>query len=241
MTRLRPTLAPPSASWHPHGVVFDCDGVLMDTESAWNDAQLAVGKRYGVHLSQEDQEELMGAAAPNVTQWLTHRATSAAQEAQRPAPSYHEIYQDLLGAEDRLIKGGIEPLPQAVEVVTACARHLPVAVASNSTSKILRHKMETIGLDSVLQTWVSSDDVPRAKPSPDIYQEAAARLGLNPADCLAVEDSPLGAAAAVEAGMKVLGIPHGHSLDIPCHYTATALEDPAVATLFTSWGIDLAR
>ena len=142
-----------------------------------------------------------------------------------------------MGTEADVVGASMDPLPGAVETVRAAARHVPVAVASNSTRAILDRKMHAVGLADVLQTWVSAEDVPRGKPAPDIYEEAVRRLGVDAADSLAVEDSPAGATAARTAGLWVLGAPLGHSEPMATHFLVGSLGDPTLQPMLRAWGL----
>ena len=119
---------------------------------------------------------------------------------------------------------------------SAAPSMLPVAVASNSTSTILGVKLEEAGFAPHLSTWVSSEDVPRGKPAPDIYTEAVRRLGFAPGEALAVEDSVVGATSAVAAGLVVVAVPSVPDGDpVPAHHRAATLTDPVFRELMTRW------
>ncbi len=182
----------------------------MDTESAWARVQAQVAESFGVTLDERAGTSLMGLSAADVARDISRRAAAVAEQRGEPAPGFDAVYERLVRTEEDVVGEVLEPLPGAIETVRACAQRVPVAVASNSTRGILDRKMHAIGLADVVVTWVSAQDVPRGKPAPDIYEEAARRLGVVPADALAVEDSPAGTAAAVAAGLWVLGVPHGH-------------------------------
>ncbi|MDT0119687.1 HAD family phosphatase [Kocuria marina subsp. indica] len=233
------TLPGPGPHWRPRAVVFDCDGVLMDTESAWARVQAQVAESFGVTLDERAGTSLMGLSAADVARDISRRAATVAEQRDEPAPGFDAVYERLVRTEEDVVGEVLEPLPGAIETVRACAQRVPVAVASNSTRGILDRKMHAIGLADVVVTWVSAQDVPRGKPAPDIYEEAARRLGVEPADALAVEDSPAGTAAAVAAGLWVLGVPHGHDEPITSHFRAESLADPAVGDMLRVWGLPL--
>ncbi|RKQ34868.1 HAD family hydrolase [Kocuria tytonis] len=233
------TLPGPGPQWRPSAVVFDCDGVLMDTERAWKDVQARVAGTFGVEIPERTAIELMGLSATDVAEHIAARAQDTAGRDGRSAPGFETVYRSLVDTEADVVGSVLEPLPGAVETVKAVARHVPVAVASNSTSTILDRKMHAVGLADTLRTWVSAEDVPRGKPAPDIYREAVRRLGVAPEDALAVEDSPAGTTAAVAAGLWVLGAPHGHDEPLASHYLVGSLADPAVAELLRGWDMPL--
>ena len=101
-------------------------------------------------------------------------------------------------------------IPGAVDAVRGCAKRWPLAVASSSNPELIEVVLEAAGLHDVIPVVVSSQEVPRGKPSPDVYLEAARRLGADPGDCAAVEDSHNGIRAAKAAGMRVVAIPNPH-------------------------------
>lgn len=217
-------LPAPAPGWVPRCVVFDCDGVLMDTEAEWAHVQRIVSERHGLRHTEATQRRMMGWAAADVA-----AAIADAARADRPT-----VLAELLRTEEQALSGKIVPLPGALEAVRALARRMPVAVASNSTSTILGVKLEQAGFAPHLTTWVSSEDVPRGKPAPDIYAEAVRRLGFAPADALAVEDSVTGARSAVAAGLVVLGIPSVPDGEpLPVHLRARSLTDPVFRRLVT--------
>ncbi|WP_315279318.1 HAD family phosphatase [Kocuria carniphila] len=234
---MKPSLPAPPADWHPSAVVFDCDGVLMDTETAWAGVQERVAADYGVDFNQAALKELMGLSAADVAQWITDRAGEVAEEQGREKPSLSEVYDHLIEVESEVVSSVLEPLPGALETVRAFAERMPVAVASNSTAQVLDRKVHALGLDEVITTWVSSDDVPDGKPAPDIYEEAVRRLGVDPDHALAIEDSPAGTTAASKAGLYVLGVPNGHDEPLACHFIADSLADPRVREFMTGWGL----
>ncbi len=219
-------LTAPGPGWTPACVVFDCDGVLMDTEANWAHVQRLVSESYGLEYTEALERRMMGWSAADV-------ATAIAEAAQADRAT---VYADVLRTEEETLRGQIVPLPGALETVRAFAERLPVAVASNSTSTILGVKLEQAGFVPHLSTWVSSEDVPHGKPAPDIYAEAVRRLGFAPGEALAVEDSVVGATSAVAAGLVVVAVPSVPDGDpVPAHHRAAALTDPVFRELMTRW------
>ena len=234
---MKPSLPAPPTDWRPTAAVFDCDGVLMDTETAWAGVQEQVCADYDVTFGEASLKELMGLSAADVARWITDRAAEAAAEKGREGPSSHEVYDHLIEVEASVVSGILEPLPGALETVRAFAERMPVAVASNSTAQVLDRKVRALGLEGTITTWVSSDDVAHGKPAPDIYQEAVRRLGVEPGQALAIEDSPAGTTAASEAGLRVLGVPNGHDEPLSSHFIADSLADPRVREFMSGWGL----
>lgn len=178
-------------------MIFDCDGMLMDTESLWFRSQEAVGNRHGVVINSNLQQRLVGMASGPV-------AAVIAEMAQKDQSKILE--ELLLHYADRIQSDG-RAMPGAYQIVAAIAECLPMAVASNSTRDILSQTLRRGGFAKTFQVTVSSDEVAKPKPAPDVYLAAASGLGLSPDDCLAFEDSDAGVAAAMAAGLKVVAIP----------------------------------
>ncbi|MUN62047.1 HAD-IA family hydrolase [Kocuria sediminis] len=222
----QPELSAPAADWSPACVVFDCDGILMDTEANWARVQRAVAQRHGLAYTDAMERAMMGWSAADV-------ATAIADAAGADRAMVHA---DVLRTEEETLTGQIVPLPGALETVREFAQRLPVAVASNSTRTILGLKLEQAGFAPHLSTWVSSEDVVRGKPAPDIYAEAVRRLGFAPAEALAVEDSAVGASSAVAAGLVVVAVPSVPDGDpVPAHHRVASLTDPAFRALVARW------
>ncbi|MGW0914432.1 HAD family hydrolase [Streptomyces sp. NPDC002784] len=211
-------LAPPAA------VVFDCDGTLMDTEPCADAARSAVLIRRGRVYDVAARDALIGLAVGPGGEVLSRLVGGCAVQLA------HELAEELLSA----VTAGARPMPGAVELVRQVAAAVPVAVASNGPRPLLDTSLRQGGLSDLLHITVSGDDVPSPKPHPDCYLAACAALGVRPDRSVAVEDSPVGAQAAVAAGMTVLGV--GALADSPhVHAYVPTLDDPALQHWLTSW------
>jgi HAD superfamily hydrolase (TIGR01509 family) len=179
-------------------VVFDCDGVLADTDEAWALAERALCERNGVRWTHE---------IGNLMHGMSGRAAVGilAKLMERPPP-LDVLEQQLLDAAAPLLLDGVHPLPGAVALVDELAARVPVAVASNTPRRLLERILRAIGVTPALSAIVAADEVPLPKPAPDVYREAVRRLGVDPAATLVFEDSPTGAAAAIGAGCQVVGV-----------------------------------
>lgn len=187
------------STWFPTCAVFDCDGVLLDSESVWESVQNEFFDRYNLTPSDDVRARLVGSAADDLAQVitdLTNNNRTPAQNAEFKATVLAEVKKGEMNIIDR----GVEPIPGALETITKLASAMPVAVASNSSSDLLTKKMELFGYSTVLTTWVGADHVPSPKPAPDMYLEAIRRLGGTPERTFTVEDSNAGATAAQTAG-----------------------------------------
>lgn len=218
--------------WTPRAVVFDCDGLLLDTETVWNRTQAEILRRHDATLTPEQDEVLIGATLEVAAETIAHAA--GADEAAVLAET-RELFVENLSHELHL-------MPGAAAVVRAAAARVPVACASNSWHDALVDKLTRAGLIDAFTTLESTDTVERAKPHPDIYLRAAERLGAAPADALALEDSATGARAALSAGLRLLGVPaHGVDLD-GADVQVSTLEDPSLLDWIASWPrVDVAR
>jgi HAD superfamily hydrolase (TIGR01509 family) len=205
-------------------VVFDNDGLLLDTEDAWTRAEETLFARRGRVFTIEHKRSLIGSA----------RAAAAAMlEAMLELEGQGEALMDELHElvmEEAL--AGVEPRPGALELLERLVdAGVPVAVASNSQRAFVERTLAGAGLlDGLFATVVSVEDVARPKPAPDIYLEACRRLGAEPGACAALEDSLTGVAAAAAAGMYVIGVPYFGGGALPgSDLLAESLADPAVA------------
>ena len=205
-------------------VVFDNDGLLLDTEEAWTRAEEALFARHGSTFTIEHKRELIG----------TSPTTSAAKlEVMLDMPGQGSALMEEL--HDQVMEealAGVPARPGALELVDAVrAAGLPVGVASNSARAFVERVLSVAGLlDGHFDVVVTADDVANPKPAPDLYLAACAALGAEPGRSAALEDSAVGAAAAVAAGMYVVAVPYFPDLPIEgASLTAESLADPRVA------------
>lgn len=190
-------------------VIFDCDGLLVDTESAWTRAERVLYARRGVAFTLEHKQELIGTAAA-VAQAIVERHLGLRPGSGR---TLQDEMHELALAE---IERAAPPMPGATDLVADLrAEGVPLGVASNSPHALLAPSLRTAGLDAAFGAVVSAQDVAAGKPAPDVYLEACRRLGADPARSIALEDSPTGVAAARAAGMFVIGIPSLAGIELP--------------------------
>jgi HAD superfamily hydrolase (TIGR01509 family) len=209
----------------PSAVIFDNDGLLLDTEDAWTRAEQTLFVRRGREFTMEHKRLLIGSS----------RSTAAVKvEAMLGLPGEGEALMDELHElvmEEAL--AGIQPRPGALELLGRLTdAGLPLAVASNSQREFLERTLSSAGLlhAGPFAAIVAAEDVEHPKPAPDIYVEASRRLGAEPAACVALEDSATGVTSAVAAGMLVIGVPYLPNAELPgCDVLADSLADPAVA------------
>jgi HAD superfamily hydrolase (TIGR01509 family) len=205
-------------------VVFDNDGLLLDTEDAWTRAEEALFERCGSTFTQDHKRELIG----------TSRSESAViLERQLDLPGRGDaLTQELHDLVMEEVAAGVPPRPGALELLAAVrAAGLPVGLASNSVREFVEHVLDGAQLaDGHFDVVVSAEDVASPKPAPDIYLAACAGLGVAPERAAALEDSPPGVASARAAGMYVIGVPYFPDAGLDgASLVASSLADPEVA------------
>lgn len=182
-------------------VVFDCDGVLVDSEPHSAAAWVAVLGRRGHRATTADVADCTGLG------FAATYAHLAAVDPEVLLPGPETLWPEVQAALAESFDGGLEVFPDAAACVAELALYgVPLGVASSSRRERLDLTLERSGLGRYFQATAAGDEVEHGKPAPDVYLLAAERLGLPPADCLAVEDTGHGAASAAAAGMRVLGV-----------------------------------
>jgi HAD superfamily hydrolase (TIGR01509 family) len=212
---------PPSL---PSAVVFDNDGLLLDTESVWTRAEEDLFELRGAEFTPADKLELVGTSAEIAGGILERRLG----EPGRAAELIEEL-NELVVAE---LEHGVEAMLGARELLERLRdQGLPLGLVSNSPLRFVRRSIELAGFEDFFDVVLSAHEVAAPKPAPDPYLEACRRLGVEPGPgVVALEDSPTGVAAARAAGLTVIGIPsvEGVLLD-EAHHLAESLLDEVVA------------
>jgi HAD superfamily hydrolase (TIGR01509 family) len=201
-------------------VVFDCDGVLLDSEAAWTRAETRLFARYGKSYGPEEKRLLIGGSLPE-----TGRALEKLLDGGRRAD---ELIEELVELAEEEFAGRLDPMPGALDLIDELRDRRPIGVASNSHRRLVDLALGGSGIAGAFQAIVAGDEVPHPKPAPDLYVEACRRLDVRPTDAVAIEDSPRGAAAAAAAGMFVIGIPYLPELALRADLLARSLTDPEV-------------
>ncbi|MFG2181701.1 HAD family hydrolase [Streptomyces abikoensis] len=201
-------------------VVFDCDGLLVDTEPCWTVAETAVFAAHGHPFGPEQKALVIG------------RTLEAAGEAMagyfgRPGAGA-EIADELLRRVRKELARGAAALPGAAELVRACRAAVPVAVASNSPRELLDAALGSAGLAEYFTHSFAADEVCHPKPAPELYLTACAALGAAPARSVAFEDSATGIAAARAAGLYVAVVPSLPGADLDHDWLGTGLTAPDI-------------
>jgi HAD superfamily hydrolase (TIGR01509 family) len=201
-------------------VIFDLDGVIVDSEQVWDEVREQYTVEAGGRYSETATRAMMGMSS---TEWSTYMAEELALPGS-PEEINAAIVQRMLaryGEAPPLIDG-------AVDVVRTIAQSVPVAIASSSNPELIEVVLRVSGLADVVREVVSSQEVARGKPAPDVYLEAARRLGVDPTRSTAVEDSQNGIRSAKEAGMRVFAVPNPH---YPPDDDALALADVVLGSI----------
>jgi HAD superfamily hydrolase (TIGR01509 family) len=181
-------------------VVFDLDGVLLQSEEVWDEVRRRFVRERGGRYDDEVQRAMMGMSSPEWSRYL-HKEAGVPDE---PGEIDAEVVRRMLAA----YREELPLLPGAVEAVRRLAARFPLGLASSSNRELIDAVLELAGVAGCFRATVSSGEVARGKPAPDVYLEAALRLGARPERCAAVEDSHAGIRAAKAAGMRVVAIPN---------------------------------
>jgi HAD superfamily hydrolase (TIGR01509 family) len=201
-------------------IVFDCDGLLVDTEPAWTVGEAAVFAEHGFEFGPQQKKLLIGAS-------ISIAADVMANYFDEPGsgPALVDHLFDLVEAE---LRRGVSPMPGVVDLLDALGDRVPIAVASNSNTRFLTVSLGGSGLADRFAVTVGADDVEHHKPAPDLYLEAFRRLGADPVLGIALEDSQTGLMAARASGAFVLAVPSVPLADIDADFVVSSLDDPAV-------------
>lgn len=201
-------------------VIFDCDGLLLDTEECWADAEEALFAEHGLAYGPEEKRLLLGAGPGTAGRVLAAAFGMPGQE--------EPLFARLLELATARVVAGSRPMPGAEGLVRRLSGSLPLGVASNSPRALLEAALGAAGLLYHFDAVVGSDDVDAEKPAPDTYLLACRRLHAEPALSVALEDSRTGVAAARAAGMLVVGIPSVAGVQLGTDLVAHSLSDEAV-------------
>lgn len=205
-------------------VVFDCDGLLVDSEPAWTVGESTIFAENGFDFGPEQKQLVIGKS-------ISGGCEAMATYFGRPGTGA-ELVEQLLDLVLGELRKGIEPLPGVIELIDALHGRVPIGVASNSNRALLDVSLAGSGLADRFDTTVSADDVEHHKPHPDLYLEAFRRLDADPLRGVALEDSPTGIASARASGAFVLVVPSMPGREHDGDLIVSSLDDPAVL----DWG-----
>ena len=181
-------------------VVFDLDGVILDSEELWDEVRENLARERGGRWHEDAQADMMGMSSREWSAYMHERIGLP----EPPEEINAEVVRRMLGRYRR----ELPLIPGAVEAVERLAARWPLGLASSSNRELIDAALEASGLARHFRVMVSSEEVERGKPAPDVYLEAARRLEVAPEHCAAVEDSHNGIRSAKAAGMRVISIPN---------------------------------
>jgi HAD superfamily hydrolase (TIGR01509 family) len=183
-------------------LVFDLDGVLLDSEQVWNEAKEELVREQGGHWREDAPRRMMGMSSPEWAGFLRDELGVQLE----PKVISDEVVRRLEG----IYRERLPLVDGATEAVERLAASVPLGLASSSNREIIDLVLELTGLGPHFAVTLSSEEVARGKPAPDVYLEVLRRLGADPADSVAVEDSENGIRAAKAAGVRVVAVPNPH-------------------------------
>jgi len=202
------------------GVIFDLDGVLLDSEHVWDEIREQLARERGGRWHERAQREMMGMSSLEWSRYMH-------DEIGVPDPP-EEISAEVVRRLEAVYRDHLPTAPGAKGAVERMAERWPLALASSSNRELITLALELLGVADRFKATVSSEEVARGKPAPDVYLEAARRLPVNPDRAAAVEDSHNGIRSAKAAGMRVIAIPNRR---FPPGEDALAEADLVVETL----------
>ena len=201
-------------------VVFDLDGILIDSEHVWDEVRQQLAEERGGRWNENASRDMMGMSSIEWSRYMR----DVVGLTEEPEEISAEVVRRL---EDRY-RRELPLIPGAEQAVESLAARWPLALASSSNRELIDLVLESSGLGRYFEASVSSEEVARGKPAPDVFLEAARRLGVGPTHCAAVEDSENGILAAKAAGMRTIAIPNPH---YPPHEDALAAADVLLASI----------
>jgi HAD superfamily hydrolase (TIGR01509 family) len=204
-------------------VVFDLDGVLLDSEDIWESARRTTVSGAGGVWPAQGHRAVMGMST---REWANHIALMI-----ESTISPEHVAASVIGHVLTSYRTRLPLMPGAVAAVRRIAERWPVGLATSSPPEVIGPVLEVSGLVDVFDAVVSSDDVGRGKPSPDVYLAAAGKLAVRPEACVAVEDSSNGIKAAYAGGFRVIAIPHADYPVDPLAMEKASLVLPAITDL----------
>ncbi|HUG94845.1 MAG TPA: HAD family phosphatase [Pleomorphomonadaceae bacterium] len=194
----------------PHryrAVVFDMDGLLLDTEVVWQAAEEQLFAAHGAVFTREDKMAVIGTSFDLTARYFAERLGQPPE--QGPA-----LVEEMVLAMYEALQVDVAGRPGALELVARLRGRLPLALASNSPRRLVDAALATARLTDVFDVIVTSDDVALSKPAPDMYLLVCQRLGVEPAHVLALEDSAAGVASAKAAGLACIAVPQFAETDV---------------------------
>ena len=201
-------------------VIFDLDGVLVDSEAVWDDVRMRFVEEKGGAWREDAQRDMMGMSSVEWSRYVRDRLGVEMDP--------EEISREVADRVADVYREKLPLLPGAVDAVRSLSAEWPLGLASSSNRHVIDLVLELAEIDDAFRATVSSEEVSAGKPAPDVYVETADRLEVDPADCVAIEDSTNGIRSAHAAGMAVIAVPNQ---DFPPESDALGLADVTVKSL----------
>jgi len=185
------------------------DGLLLDTETLWHEAEVALFRRHGGEFTWDDKMAVIGTSYEFTARYFADRL-------ERPREDGESLVSEMIELMHDRLRIAVEARPGAVELVDGLRAldGVRLGLASNSPRRLVDTALDQAGLTDAFEAIVTSDDVVNAKPAPDIYLLVCERLGVRPSEALALEDSASGVAAAKAAGLTCIGVPQFAETDV---------------------------
>lgn len=181
-------------------VLFDLDGVLIDSETIWDEVRHGLADEHGLSWPNDATTLMQGM---NTREWAHYLASVVGVPG-----TDNDVAKEVLDRMAARYSHGLPLLPGAIETVTQLATQWPLGLASSSARRLIDVVLAQMGVADLFQVTISTEEVAKGKPSPLVYLEAARRLGVDPAQAVAVEDSSNGLRSAAAAGLIVIAIPN---------------------------------
>jgi HAD superfamily hydrolase (TIGR01509 family) len=190
-------------------VIFDMDGLLLDTETLWHEAEVELFRRHGAEFTWDDKMAVIGTSFEITARYFADRLG-------RPREEGAALVDEMVALMHGRVRRQVDARPGALELVERLREMdgVRLGLASNSPRFLVDDALATAGLSDVFETIVTPADVDRAKPAPDIYLRACANLGVEPSEALALEDSGSGVTAAKAAGLTCIAVPQFAETDV---------------------------
>ena len=180
-------------------IIFDMDGILVDSEPVWNEARVQLAKSLGKTWTSHDHEAVMGVSTSEWVDYMMQRL--------EPAMTPKELEEEIVKNMAALYEKQIPFMPHAVETVNLAKNLCPIGLASGSVRKLIDTVTQSPELRDKFEVILSADQVARGKPHPDVYLKTAELMNVDPKHCICIEDSGNGVLAGKAAGMRVIAVP----------------------------------
>jgi HAD superfamily hydrolase (TIGR01509 family) len=202
-----------------HAVIFDLDGLLLDTEPGWHRAEAELLRRHGGAYTEADEAASLGWSVDSTIRGYLPRLGLG----ENALPQLTEELMDIVGEE---YAGPISPRPGAIHLVARLRGQVPLGIASNTALSLVRLALASAPFGDAFDAVVSAEEVARPKPAPDVYLETCRRLDVEASDAIGLEDSTSGIAAAKAAGLTVIAVPQWSVVDTSAadHVTSSLVE-----------------